>query len=92
MPTKWFCEKWTFYVAYVKMTKFGTKIILFVTHVFFLYNPQKLFVFHEIVREHIEYRDVYADIFLHFTFCFWLKGEYVHGIKTTFPCATFNIE
>jgi hypothetical protein len=40
---------------------------------FFLHRPQKMLVFHEILREHIEYRDIQLNIvflafFLHSKF------------------------
>jgi hypothetical protein len=38
-------EKPTLYVVYVKMTKNGTKINLFVTFFVFLKRPQKISVF-----------------------------------------------
>jgi hypothetical protein len=53
-----------FYVAHVKMTKFGTKISLFATRFLsFLQSPQKMSAFHKTEREHIEYEDTHADIF-----------------------------
>jgi hypothetical protein len=56
---KWFGEKVTFYVAYVKMKKNGTKISL-VT--FFAFLHRKMSVFYEIVRERINVK-VYMQIF-----------------------------
>jgi hypothetical protein len=56
--------KITFYVAYVKMTKFGTKISLFATcFLSFLHSPQKMSVFHETIHEHIECGYIHANIF-----------------------------
>jgi hypothetical protein len=37
VPTKLFQQKPTLYMVYVKMTKFGTKIALFVMHVFIFF-------------------------------------------------------
>jgi hypothetical protein len=69
-------RKTTFYVAYVKMTKFGIKISFFVTHFLSFLHSQKLSVFHETVREHIEYRNIHADIFTKFlNFFFPGKGS-----------------
>jgi hypothetical protein len=47
--------KLTFYVAvaYVKMTKFGTKINLFTTCVLSFCTAHKNVLFHEAMREHI---------------------------------------
>jgi hypothetical protein len=80
-------RKTTFYVAYVKMTKFGIKISFFVTHFLSFLHSQKLSVFHETVREHIEYRDIHADIFtkfLNFFFVFQVKGAYAPVFKSAF--------
>jgi hypothetical protein len=42
VPTKLFQQKLTFYMVYIKMIKFGTKIGIFAMHVFsFLHRAQK---------------------------------------------------
>jgi hypothetical protein len=57
-------KKMTFCVAYVKNTKIGAKISLFMKFFFvFLHSPQKILVFHESVHAHIEYKDKHANIF-----------------------------
>jgi hypothetical protein len=59
--------KTIFYVAYVKMTKYSTKISHFMTYFFvFLHRLLKVSIFHETVHQHIEYGDVYANIFSNF--------------------------
>jgi CDP-diacylglycerol pyrophosphatase len=46
VTTKLFQQKSTFYMVYVKMTKFGTKMGHFVMHVFvFLHRTQRIYVF-----------------------------------------------
>jgi hypothetical protein len=63
-PHEVFLEKMTYYMAYVKMTKFDTKISLFMTCIFvLLYNLHIISVFRKTVHEHIEYGDIHADFF-----------------------------
>jgi hypothetical protein len=65
VPKKWFWEKNTFYVAYVKMTKLGTKISIFVTLFFCLFcTSQKNIPFYKNVSEHIKCEGIQANIFL----------------------------
>jgi hypothetical protein len=71
-------RKTTFYVGYIKMIKFGSKISLFATQFLsFLHSSQKISVFYKTVRQHIECGDIRADIFflnfVHFKICFPIK-------------------
>jgi hypothetical protein len=78
--TKWFWEQTNFYVAYVEMTKYCTKISLFTTQCFsFLRGLQEMSVFHEIVWEHIECGDIHKkkipNFFKVLKFIYRVKGD-----------------
>jgi hypothetical protein len=73
------------------MTKFDTKIRLFTTCFFvFFAEAKKMSVLTETLREHVEYRDIHANIFFYFfnilILVFQIKEAYVCGIKSAFPC------
>jgi hypothetical protein len=61
---KLFQQNPTFYIAYLKMTKFGTKIGLFTTYVFsFLHRAQRITVYYETLSDHVGYEDIHVHIF-----------------------------
>jgi hypothetical protein len=67
-------------MIYVKMIQFGTKIGPFAIYVFvfFLHRAQRISVFHETLRDHIEYGDIHVhifSIFLQFKIHFPYKGS-----------------
>jgi hypothetical protein len=73
-------KKKTFYMVYVKIRKFGTKISHFATHLFIFFAwDRKNILFHETLCEHIECEDILAILFLYFfgilNFIFWIKGH-----------------
>jgi hypothetical protein len=86
-PQSYFEKKMSFYMTYVKMTKFDTKISLSQHFLSFCTTHKFVSIFHKTLREHIEYEDVHANSFFEL-FRKWLKGAYAHGIKTAFhfPC------
>jgi hypothetical protein len=56
--------KTDFLYGLCKMTKFDTKIGLFAMYVFsFLHRAQRISVFHETLRDHVEYEDMHLYIF-----------------------------
>jgi hypothetical protein len=64
VSTKSFQETLTFYVIYVKMTKFGTKISLLKTcFLSSLQRPRKISPFHKTLHEYIECDNIHAHIF-----------------------------
>jgi hypothetical protein len=76
------------------MTKFSTKISLFMTYFFVFFTQPIIFsLFHEIVREHIEYGDVHAYIFSKFLnilkFIFQLMEAYAFGTNDCVPLGFF---
>jgi hypothetical protein len=70
VPMKSLQGKPTFYVVYVKITKFGTKISYFVTRFFlsYLHTVGKISVFHKTLCEHVEYVDIHTYIFNFFIY------------------------
>jgi hypothetical protein len=66
-----------FHVACIRMIKCSTKKSFFRDTVFvFLYNPQKISVFHENVCEHIEYVNIHPHFLSNFfIFKFYFAGK-----------------
>jgi hypothetical protein len=67
VPTKSFQEKMTFYMIYVKMINFDTKISLFERVFFFFFaRSVKNICFHETLCGHVECEDIHVYISSYF--------------------------